>query len=207
MYILMLDDAIKANQIFENLYHNLQQRVKLFNFKLKRSPGLASIKSVTTYVEGLQKLSKDDSLCDLWNDFTCVELGGELRDNTLKDRTFISHCRRLLDGSHEMFQFSQPLSKSIDVTDVKLIKMVAEKLAAEIAQWKVHSIANTRTDFWQFDFCIADIRCVIEKCQAILDLNAQVDTTVTVEQTLFYEWWESIEKHYAVALKLNQQSS
>lgn len=204
MFTLTFDDATKASQIFERIYDNLQQRAALFNFKLKRSPELVEIKSIRKYMDGLQKLSKDDLLCDLWNDFTCVELGDELRQSTLAKHNFIQHCRALLDGSHEIFHFSKPLSTQIGVDDLKLIKVVAEKLVDEITMWKSQAVEMTRSDFWQFDFCTAEIRCVIAKCQTVMELDSLVDSNVTVDQTLFHEWWDTIDKNRAIAVQLQQ---
>lgn len=203
MSTLTLDDVKQANDIFDRIYETFRLRKALFNFKLKRSPEMRMFKSVRHYEESLSKLSEDDIFCDLWNQFTCVELGDELRENTLKKRDFIAHCKRLLDGSHEIFQFSQPLSTHIGVDDVRLLKVVAEKLVEEIVQWKYQAIAMTRTDFWQFDFCIADICCVIEKCQAVLNLDEYVESVTTVAQPLLHEWWETIEKHHANAKYLH----
>lgn len=204
MFTLIFDDATKASQIFERIYDNFQQRVALFNFKLKRSPELAEIKSFRKYMDGLQKLSKDDLFCDLWNDFTCVELGDELRQNTLAKHSFIQHCRALLDSSHEIFHFSKPLSTQIGVDDLKLVKVVAEKFVDEITMWKSQAVEMARSDFWQFDFCIAEVRCVIAKCQAVMELDAFVNSTTTIEQSLFHEWWEILDKNRMVALNLHQ---
>lgn len=205
MLTLTLDHVKKAETIFDDIYKIYQQRVALFNFKLKRSPELVSLKSVKNYSEALKKLAQDDTFCDLWNAFYCVELGGELKEQTLKDRSFIQHCNALLDGSHEIFHFSNPLSTPIGVDDVKLIKVVAEKLVEEITQWKYQALAMTKTDFWKFDFCVAEIRCVIEKCQAVLDLNTQMASMITLDHQLLIEWWEMIDKNHLTAMNLQQE--
>ncbi|MGX2956087.1 hypothetical protein ACWIYZ_03220 [Ursidibacter arcticus] len=205
MSILTLDDVVQANKIFDRIYETFQQRVALFNFKLKRSPGMRLLKSVRNYENALNTLSKDEMFCNLWNEFSCIELGGELRVNALKNKEFISHCERLLDGSHEIFRFAQPLAHKFGISDIKLIKVVAEKLVNEITKWKYQAIAMTRSDIYQFDFCIADIRSVIEKCQALLDFDSNIESVIEVEHSLLHEWWNLIELKHATAKQLHLQ--
>lgn len=204
MSTLTLDDVKQANDIFDNAYQLFLKRVALIKFKLKRSPELKVFKSVQKYENELDTLSKDSVICDLWNDFTCVELGGELREKTMEDRDFIHHCRGLLEGSHKILQYANPFTSEISVDDVKLLKIVSEKLVDEITGWKSQAIAMTKMDFWAFDFCIAEIHCVIEKCQAVLELT-HYQQNVTVEWKLFHSWWETIEINQSSAQQLHCQ--
>lgn len=205
MTTLTLDDVKKAGTIFDEIFESYQQRKALFNFKLKRSPELATFRSVKNYAKGLKKLAQDGTFCDLGNAFTCVELGGDLQESTLKEGDFIEQCKALLDSSHKIFQFSNPLSTQIGVDDVKLVKVVAEKYVDEITKWKNQAIAMTKTDFWKFDFCIADIRCVIAKCQAVLELDELVESNTSLDYELLIEWWEMIDKHHFAAKSIAQE--
>lgn len=205
MSTLTLNDVTKAHEIFSHIYKAFQQRVTLFNFKLKRSPEMRVLKSVRNYESALNALSKNEMFRELWNEFTCIELGGKLRENALENKEFISHCEHLLNGSHKVFQFAKPLANNLSVDDIKLIKVVAEKIVDEIIQWKQQAAKKNRTDTWQFDFCVADIHSVIEKCQALMQFNKTV-RAVIVEPTLLIEWWELVERQHAIAKQAHQKS-
>lgn len=202
MLTLTLDDIKKANTIFDCAYKAFKDRVMLFNFKLKRSPEIKMFKSVREYSTALNKLSENDTMGELGNDFTCIELGGELQEHTLKNHDFIQHCIRLLDGSHELLKFGRPVKYPADIEDVKLVKVIAEKSAMESEQWKKQVIEKGGLDYWQIDFCIADFRCVAQKCQSTIDLDAQVESSVTVSRALIQEWWNTIEKNQSVSQQI-----
>lgn len=205
MSTLTLDDIKQADDIFTQTYEIIKQRIAFLEFKWGRSPEMKSLKSIKKYEEDLNTFYHSNDTSDLWtNLFNCVEIGGELRDKALNDKHFVQHCERLLDGSHEMFQYAKPFKHKIGIADVKPIKANAEKLVEDILAWKQKIGHIYYLHGYKFDFCLADLECIIKKCDIILS-DFSAESNVTVDWRLLQEWWNTIETSQSIAQTLYHQ--
>lgn len=191
MTTLSFEQVSQAYEIYQSSYQAYKKYVSVLKFKAERSPNLMTLKSFQTRINQVNALLKNPGFCELGNDFTCVfELDcEELKQTSLNNAQFIQQCEQLLAGTHQMLQFSTS-TYCCHYADIQFLKEVAERHAKKYTELRANTMIQKNS--YQFDFCLADIHCVIEKCQAILTTIAPSE--LAMDYSLLHDWWQTIDK-------------
>ncbi|MDG2961732.1 hypothetical protein [Exercitatus varius] len=201
MTALTMNQLQRGEHIFDDVWDKLNQLKMYLEYKFSRSPDMLSLASVKNYMDKLKAqmdYDRNNNLCSVQYDFLwylhCDKPESEVIKEASEDKNFTATNSALLDGTHPAFEFTH-IQPKMSLLDVELVKSVAENYLSKMEVLQL--VCEPGNISWQLGFAIADVRCMIEKCQCLGKLqqaNECPQANITIDWKMVADWFTALDK-------------